>query len=257
MKETTILFGPFVGSMIWELKYFVPHLIYLKRNRPDKKFIILTRKERFDFYGKYVDILVPLNLSDKGSIGFKNEKLSLSEYRQLIIRYNLLYSRKYNIENHIYPRLDFGKEFFRWQIASKYEMNYYFLPRKNNLKLVNSFLDGKKYDRIVDLTWVENYSENCFIFNNFDFEKFHNFLFLDDAINWYLKINKTNTDTTLFGFLIYLMKTIGCISGNLKSIYTQMGMIIPNVEIELLNNGVNQEKMLNYNILNKKIKDIK
>ena len=56
------LVGPFVGELIWEFFRFAPYIIHLKKNRPKTKIIVFTRDSRFDLYGQYADILVPLNI---------------------------------------------------------------------------------------------------------------------------------------------------------------------------------------------------
>ena len=59
-----VLFGPFLGELSWEFYRFAPYAIYLKKRNPDIKLIVLTRKERFDLYGKHADILIPLRIKN-------------------------------------------------------------------------------------------------------------------------------------------------------------------------------------------------
>ena len=64
-KPFAVLFGPFVGELYWEAGRFAPMLPYYReqyKNKKNVKFIVLTREDRFDLYGKYADILVPLRV---------------------------------------------------------------------------------------------------------------------------------------------------------------------------------------------------
>ncbi len=63
-KLNAYLAGPFVGELIWEFFRFAPYIIHLKKAIPKTKIIVFTRSSRFDLYGQYVDILVPLNIPD-------------------------------------------------------------------------------------------------------------------------------------------------------------------------------------------------
>ena len=64
MISKNYLFGPFIGEVIYELNYFVGHAIYLRKQNPKNKIIVLTRKEHFDLYGKYATTFLPLPLSE-------------------------------------------------------------------------------------------------------------------------------------------------------------------------------------------------
>ena len=63
IMEDAILMGPFVGELYWEAGRFAPMLPKMyQHDRKNKiqhpKYIILTRQDRFDLYGKFADILV-------------------------------------------------------------------------------------------------------------------------------------------------------------------------------------------------------
>ena len=77
MRPKAFLFGPFVGELCWEFFRFAPYAIHLKKNNPNSRLIVLTRPSRFDLYGQYADILVPLRLkNDSHSKGRKAFKLT-------------------------------------------------------------------------------------------------------------------------------------------------------------------------------------
>ena len=65
-KKLAVLMGPFVGELYWEGGRFAPMLPHMIQSeykfKKDITYIILTRKERFDLYGKFADILVPLKI---------------------------------------------------------------------------------------------------------------------------------------------------------------------------------------------------
>jgi hypothetical protein len=62
MKKKAYLFGPFFGEASWEYFRFAPYAIHLKKRNPKISFIVFTRPSRFDFYGQYADILIPLKI---------------------------------------------------------------------------------------------------------------------------------------------------------------------------------------------------
>ena len=63
--KNAILLGPVVGEFFWEFFRFAPLLPHFRRKqhrRSDITYIVLTREERFDIYGKMANILVPLKI---------------------------------------------------------------------------------------------------------------------------------------------------------------------------------------------------
>jgi len=55
MKNDAVLMGPFVGEMYWEAARFapmLPHMLRSKYKNRKIKYIILTREDRFDLYGR-------------------------------------------------------------------------------------------------------------------------------------------------------------------------------------------------------------
>ena len=62
MKQDVVLMGPFVGEFYWEAGRFAPLLPAMRARKykdRDVKYVVFTREERFDLYGKYADILIP------------------------------------------------------------------------------------------------------------------------------------------------------------------------------------------------------
>jgi hypothetical protein len=151
MKENAILFGPFVGEMYWEAGRFAPMLPYYKIKKYKKqnpKFIVLTREERFDLYGKYADIFVPLRIDgdyDKLQPNcFRLNNYSISEYNQLTMKFSEKYKQKYKVLEHVVPDVNKKRFLNKNQFPTKF-MLFKYKPRSENYEIVNEYLpnDGK------------------------------------------------------------------------------------------------------------------
>jgi hypothetical protein len=150
-KKKAVLMGPFVGEFYWEAGRFAPMLPYMIQKQysgQDVKFIILTRSDRFDLYGKYADILVPLRI--KGD--YENRKpecfrligLHPREYEDIANRFKEKYSKIYKIVKHVFPNIK-KPAFTNKNQFNIREMIHKFQPRRENYDLVNAYLphDGK------------------------------------------------------------------------------------------------------------------
>lgn len=148
--DKAILFGPFVGELYWEFARFAPMLPYMKNRKyknQDVTFIVLTRKERFDLYGRYADILVPLKIpgdyKDKQPNCFRLNNLPHSEYQDYAKKFNQVYKGRYKIIDHIYP--DVSKaQFVNKSQYSRTNMIFNYQPRKENYVLVENYLPEDK-----------------------------------------------------------------------------------------------------------------
>ena len=141
-KAKAFLVGPFIGELSWEFYRFAPYIIHLKKENPTIKVIVFTRPSRFDLYGLYADILVPLKLSnDKSSAQdcFKIKGISDKKYSLLSKVFTIKYQKQYEVVDHIHP--DISKFYYKmkWQY-SRNLMDYDFKPRSANAKYI------KKYD---------------------------------------------------------------------------------------------------------------
>jgi hypothetical protein len=144
-NPSAILMGPFVGELYWEAGRFAPMLMYFKQQyrKQNVKFIILTREDRFDLYGRHADILVPLRIpgdyGDKMPECFRLQGLGKNKYDEIVRDFKNKYETKFNIIKHIYP--DINKPHFqnKNQFARK-QMLFNFSPRKKNYELVENFL---------------------------------------------------------------------------------------------------------------------
>ena len=150
-KQKAVLMGPFVGEFYWECARFAPMLQYYKRriyNKQDVKFIVFTREERFDLYGRGADILVPLRIPGDYEIlspnCFKLNGLKLFEYKQIAKDFKRKYSQKYDIVKHLLPDVSKGAYVNKNQFPRN-QMVYVYKPRLENQTLVENYLpdDGK------------------------------------------------------------------------------------------------------------------
>ena len=148
--EKAILLGPCVGEFFWEFFRFAPLLTYFKLkkyNKSDVKFIVLTRSERFDIYGRLANILVPLQIPKDYTkmwpncyklMGLKN-----FEYQEIAKVFKEKYSKRYQIIDHLYPDIKKAVYCSKNQYPrSKMVYNWY--PRKRNVELVETYLPKDK-----------------------------------------------------------------------------------------------------------------
>ena len=150
-KKHAVLLGPFVGELYWEGGRFaqmLPNMISKQyKNRDDIEYIVLTRKERFDLYGKFADILVPLRIpGDYKSLSpncFRLNGLKGGQYHDIANKFKKKYQQRYKILKHIYPDVSKGQYVNKNQYRRN-ELKYVYAPRKENYKLVDAYLPDQK-----------------------------------------------------------------------------------------------------------------
>lgn len=236
-KKDAILLGPFVGELYWETARFAPLLVYLKNkefyNR-DITYIILTRQERFDLYGKYADILIPLKIEGDYINKFPNcfgmNNLSQKVYQKITNRFKNKYKERFNIVRHIYPNI-IGQKYLNKNQYSKQKMIFDYQPRKENYDIVNEYLSNKK--PIVVLAprfrkgfkrnwgnWKEFYDlifNDKSLMNNFDFiicGKSDEYI--PDDKKRFLDLNKMKIgkNSSLVGLLLVIMEQACLVVGS-------------------------------------------
>lgn len=150
MKGNAILMGPVVSEFFWELFRFAPLLPYFrkKKHKRDKiTYIILTRQERFDLYGKFASILVPLQIPNDYKTMWPNchrlMGLKPNEYHEIAKIFRKKYSKKYNIINHLYPSITKAVYCSKNQYPQA-QMMYEWHPRNRNAELVKEYLPTDK-----------------------------------------------------------------------------------------------------------------
>jgi hypothetical protein len=230
IKQKAILFGPFIGELGWEILRFAPMLKYYKQNKynikNDIKYIILTRQDRFDLYGKNANILLPLNIEndyDKYLPDcFKLLNYPISEYNKIVKLFYNKYKNKYDIINHIYPKLE-NKQYCNKNQFNKNKMIFEFNPRNDNKKLLDEYLKNvNKKIIILSPRYRKNFKRNWnqwpklfdLIYNDKYLMDNYEFIlcgkegeYIKDERNRFLDINniQLNDNTSLIGILLSLM----------------------------------------------------
>jgi hypothetical protein len=146
-KPKAVLMGPFVGELYWETARFapmLPNMVNKEYRGKDIKFIILTRKDRFDLYGKFADILVPLRIpgdykEQRQPNCFRLNGLKVKKYLEIVRDFHTKYKERYHIIKHIYPDVTQKKFLNKDQFPQK-KMHYIFNPRQENYDIVNDYL---------------------------------------------------------------------------------------------------------------------
>lgn len=148
-KKRAILFGPCIGEFYWEAGRFAPMLPYYRNlyKNEDVTFIIYTRPDRFDLYGKYADILVPLYIDgdyERFSPNcYRLDNFPYEAYQELAKIFKKTYTERFFIVNHIYPELK-GKSFLNKSQFPQKHMIYKYAPRSANYEIVDSKINADK-----------------------------------------------------------------------------------------------------------------
>jgi len=140
-KKKVILSGPFIGDPRWECLYFCGHVLYLVTTE-NLGLVVCTRPDRFDLYGQYADILVPLRFQESESLfnGFADESVSSSRYHVYAKKFASYYQKKFNVVKHIYPEVSGFSSLVKWQFP-RHQVNYSFRPRKKCYRKVRHLLE--------------------------------------------------------------------------------------------------------------------
>lgn len=149
-KKKAVLMGPFVGELYWEAGRFapmLPRMVNKEYKGKGVKFIVLTREERFDLYGKFADILVPLRVPGDYECRqpncFRLNGLRPPHYLDIVKDFYDKYNQRFHIVKHLYPDVRKGKFVNKNQFPQK-KMHYVYRPRQENYDIVNSYLPKDK-----------------------------------------------------------------------------------------------------------------
>ncbi len=212
MKQPVYLFGPFVGELSWEFFRFAPYAIKIKKERPEIPIIVLTRQSRFDLYGNYADILVPLRIPGDVNLTrecFRLESLMVKDYNHIAKKFRSQYKKKFEIINHYYPDCSTWRYKIKWQFPRRM-MDYDFKARDKNKKIAKRFI--KKHNIFVDNIGVD-YSYNPDVINIIDF-----FAKIIKQVNDY--------DSTTLGCTIEALKICRFVVGNLESQTSHLAILL-------------------------------
>jgi len=228
-KGNAYLFGPFIGELSWEFFQFAPLAIYLKKLQPTASIIVLTRQERFDLYGKYADILVPLKLKliEKYHTEncFKINNYSQRDY-EIIAEYFLnKYKKRYDIFNHYYP--DTGWRYnVRWQFSNSM-MDYDFKPRDENIILVDLI--------VKDL-------DNLVYFDGLEKQYLPRYNIIDSKSFKFQVENLLTNKTSYLGCLILLLRRCKFVVGNIDNDISKLAILL---KVPLINLGEHSQDKIN------------
>ena len=222
-RPKAFLVGPFVGELSWEFYRFAPYIIKLKKENPISLFIIFTRFSRFDLYGKYANVFVPLRVPGENFVedGFGLNGLTERGYEKLVAKFYFRYAKRFNITSHIHPRVASWRRRIKWQFPRD-QMNFDFRPRDLNEKVVLSFIrEFKCGEKIVlinseyDYQDIESIKDMGFIpiFEGL----FHDYIF---------KRLPEETGFTFVGCLIELIKKCEFMVGNIDLPSTRLSLLL-------------------------------
>jgi len=244
-KKKSYLFGPFIGELNWEMFYFAPYAIYLKKNNPEIKIIVLTRSKRFDLYGQYADILIPLKIKEDNQNCFTMKDFLLSDYHRLIDGFRFKYRERFEIINHFYPDINNYRHKLKWQFP-RLQMDYDFLPRKKNKIIIDNIQTEKI---IFDDIWVDSTSMSL-ITSMLDENKYV-YTRLSEIKN---RLNESidGLNTTYLGCVAKLLKRSEMVIGNMKSSITRLALLL-GIPLISVNEKVNNDLINFLNPLKTKI----
>lgn len=245
-KTKVYLFGPFIGDLSWEILRFAPYAIYLKKENPNIKIIVLTRPERFDLYGKCSNILISLNLKNNEQNCFKMKDFSIDKYQRIIRGFKSKYEKRFEIINHFYPDIFSYRYKLKWQFP-RLEMNYNFQPRKKNLEIINKIetekiiFDDTLYGDSTSPVLISSIMED------------HKFVYTNiGEIKSRLNEEIDELNITFIGCMIEILKKSEMVIGNLKSIYLQLALLL-GIPVILINEELNEDFVSLINPLKTKI----
>jgi len=212
MKSPAYLFGPFVGELSWEFFRFAPFAIKMKKEHPNILMIVFTRQSRFDLYGKYADILIPLRIPNDINLErqcFRLERLMTRDYNIIGKKFRSKYKKRFEIIKHFYPDIQGWRYKLKWQFSRR-KMAYDFLPRDKNKMIAKKFI--KKHNYFVDNSYVEYYDDPDAI----------------KSIDFFSKVSNQvdNYDTTTIGCIIEGLKMCKFVIGNLESPTSHLAILL-------------------------------
>ena len=210
-RPKAFLFGPFLGELSWEFYRFAPYAIYLKKHNPDIKIIVLTRQNRFDLYGKYADILIPLRIKNEDI--FAQHGFGLNGYRSehydTVKKYFYeKYNKRFDIVDHFCPLTHGWRGKIKWQFPRD-KRSYDFQSKEKTYNVVNEII--REDDIIVD-------------------NEAASFLYIKD----WIEINATDLFKEInLGIIIESLKACEFVIGNMKFEISHLAILLKKPLISL------------------------
>lgn len=229
--EEAVLIGPYVGELFWELFRFYPVVPFRKQQYNNKKgknvkFIVYTRPDRFDIYGKFADVLIPLELPEKYENCTQDchglRQFPTEEYEKLATKFKAKYREKYKILEHIYPKVE-KKQFQNKNQIKPKEKRYKYKPRNENFQIVDNqipqdkpiIIIGPRFRKGLRRNWPNYQRLYELIHNDSKLMRKYNFVIcgkrpdcVSDGKNRFYDINdlEYGNNSSLIGVTIALMK---------------------------------------------------
>jgi len=256
-KKDAVLLGPFVGEFYWEVARFAPLLPKMvNKEFKDQKitYIVFTREERFDLYGKYADILVPLRIKGDYENKFPNcfrlNSFSEEQYKKITLKFHKKYEKEYNIIKHITPFIT-KNQFLNKNQYPKNKLMFNYQPRSENYELVKKYLPRNHKQLIVLASrfrkgfrrnwdkWEEFYD---LIYRDKQLMNRYNFIicgkqdeYIPDSKDRFLDINKmiVGDNSSLAGLLMVVLEKARLVCGS-QSAIPNMGLLY---KVEVLEFG--------------------
>ena len=216
VKQSAYLFGPFIGELYWEIYRFAPYAIRMKKTHPECAIVVFTRSSRFDLYGKYADVLVPLKLNGDDTEKqncFKLDGITLEDYKFVAHFLKSKYKKKYNILDHFYPNI-LWRYRVKWQFP-RHLMDYNFLPRKRNGEIVEEIYGDSTSIVLVD-------KKDYIINDNFDYE----FIMVDKVSKIIKKRIQPREAASFLGCLIELLRKVDFVIGDMNSTISRISLLL-------------------------------
>jgi len=231
LKNKAILVGPFIGELKLEILFFAPYVIYNRKLYPNHTFVVYTRPERRDLYGRYCDIFYPLDIGGKED-KYTIKGFSLKKYQDMVDVYKERLSLIYDIQDHIYPDISGWRYKLRWQF-SRENIDYEFEPRAIHRTIVEDFLRNEKYKVLYDMDFNDK------TVNLLDFNKF-----LDNIID--------EENITYVGCLIELIKKFKMVVSSSLNDLAILGLLLKK-DLVLANSLVNDDEIYLINRFKQKV----
>lgn len=217
-----------IGELFWEFFRFAPHVFYKKavEYKDEKpKLIVLTRPDRFDIYGKYADIFLPLQIiGDNAQYiqnSFRLDNFPMDQYEQFGEMIKKSFKNTYEILEIIKPDISKAKFSDKQQFDSN-KMLYDFNPRSQNIIEVDQYLNRKSKVITLAPRFRSNMKRNWAYWAEFydmiqasDLPSKYDFVicgkhpdYIPDSKDRFLDINKMNIGggVSLFGVLMDVIR---------------------------------------------------
>jgi len=211
MIAKNYLFGPFVGEVIYELNYFVGHAIYLRKQNPKNKIIVLTRKTSFDLYGKYATTFVPLRLNEDlipYKFGCKNMMPHI--YDEISRKFHQKYRNEIKVHAHLYPHVTTNLKDIKWYYSREH-IDFDFKPRLGNKEIV------------FDI--CRNHENIIFSMHHDIIRKYKDYCIFPVSYIAKLNIDKRN-DISILGLIIEMIRSSEYVYSDIDSVIGRLAMLI-------------------------------